>query len=109
MSPSIALTVAKALVRGKLHLGTDTPAAHFVQAVQEHAPDVVAMSALMTTTMLAMSEVVSGLEQAWLRDRVKVIIGGAPASVKFAAEIVVDAYAATAPEGVAVVRALLRD
>jgi 5-methyltetrahydrofolate--homocysteine methyltransferase len=89
-------------------LGTDSPPARFVGAVQEHAADVVAMSALLTTTMLGMSEVVEVLAQAGLRDRVKVIIGGAPVSAKFAEEIGVDAYAASAPEAVEVVRALLR-
>jgi 5-methyltetrahydrofolate--homocysteine methyltransferase len=58
---------------------------------------------------MAMSEVVEALDQARLRDRVKVIIGGAPVSVKFAAEIGVDACAATAPEGEEVVRELVRD
>jgi 5-methyltetrahydrofolate--homocysteine methyltransferase len=62
----------------------------------------------LTTTMLGMSEVVEALAQARLRDRVKVIIGGAPVSAKFADEIGVDAYAASAPEAVEVVRALLR-
>lgn len=90
-------------------LGTDTPPARFVGAVQEYAPDVVAMSALLTTTMLGMSEVIEALAQAGLRDRVKVIIGGAPVSVRFADEIGVDAYAASAPEAVEAVRALLKD
>ena len=63
----------------------------------------------LTTTMLAMSEVVEALEEARLRDRVKVIIGGAPVSKKFAADIGADAYAATAPVGVEALRALLRD
>ena len=90
-------------------LGTDTAPGRFVQAVQEHAPDVLAMSALLTTTMLGMPEVVEALEQARLRDSVKVIIGGAPVSQKFADDIGVDAYAATAPEAVERVKALLRD
>jgi 5-methyltetrahydrofolate--homocysteine methyltransferase len=89
-------------------LGTDTPPARFAEAVQEHAADVVAMSALLTTTMLGMSQVVDALEQSQLRESVKVIVGGAPVSAKFADEIGVDAYAASAPEAVEVVRALLR-
>ena len=59
--------------------------------------------------MLAMPKVVDALEQARLRDRVKVIIGGAPGLNNFAAETGVDAYATTASEGVAVVRAMLND
>jgi 5-methyltetrahydrofolate--homocysteine methyltransferase len=92
-----------------IDLGTDTAPERFVRAVQEHSADVLAMSALLTTTMLGMPEVVETLEEARLRNTVKVIIGGAPVSQKFAADIGVDAYAATAPEAVERVKALLKD
>ena len=92
-----------------IDLGTDTPPERFVRAVQEHAPDVLAMSALLTTTMLCMPRVVEALERAHLRDSVKVLIGGAPVSQKFADDIGVDGYAATAPQGVEVIRTLFRD
>jgi len=90
-----------------IDLGTDTPPERFIQAVQEHTPDVLAMSALLTTTMLGMPQVVEALERARLRDSVKIIIGGAPVSQKYADDIGVDGYAATAPEGVEAVRVLV--
>ena len=62
------------------------------------------MSALLTTTMLGMPAVIEALEMAGMRGGVKVIIGGSPVSQMFAEEIHVDAYAATAPGGVEVVK-----
>jgi 5-methyltetrahydrofolate--homocysteine methyltransferase len=88
-------------------LGTDVSAEAFVQAVRDHEADVLAMSALLTTTMLAMPEVIAALGQAGLREGIKVIIGGAPVSQRFAAQIGADAYAATAPEGVETVKGWL--
>ena len=90
-----------------IDLGTDVSSERFVEAVQEHAADVVAMSALLTTTMLGMSDVLEALEEARLRERVKVIVGGAPVSARFAQQIGADAYAATAPEGVEIVKSWL--
>jgi 5-methyltetrahydrofolate--homocysteine methyltransferase len=90
-----------------IDLGVDVPPQRFVQAAQEHAADVVAMSALLTTTMLGMSKVVAALEEAGLRERVKIIIGGAPVSSRFAGQIGADAYASSAPEGVDTVKAWL--
>jgi 5-methyltetrahydrofolate--homocysteine methyltransferase len=63
------------------------------------------MSALLTTTMLGMKDVMEALNKAGLRDRVKVIIGGAPVSQRFADEIGADAYGATAPRGLDIIRA----
>jgi 5-methyltetrahydrofolate--homocysteine methyltransferase len=88
-------------------LGTDVPPGRFVQAVEEHTAGMLAMSALLTTTMLGMPQVLDALEEAGLRDKVKVIVGGAPVSARFAREIGADAYAASAPEGVGAVQALL--
>ena len=91
-----------------IDLGTDVPNARFVEAVRENEADVCAMSALLTTTMLTMAHVVQALEEAGLREKVKVIIGGAPVSQRFAQQIGADAYAATAPEGVEIVKGWLR-
>lgn len=77
-------------------------------AVRTHAADVLALSALLTTTMLGMRTVLEALEANQLRSRVKVIIGGAPVSQNFAEDIQADAYGATAPQGVEIVRAWLR-
>jgi 5-methyltetrahydrofolate--homocysteine methyltransferase len=75
--------------------------------VQEHGAAVLALSALLTTTMLGMASVVEALETAGMRQRVQVIIGGAPVSQRFAEQIGADAYAATAPEGAAIVKGWL--
>lgn len=87
-----------------IDLGTDVPADRFVEAVETHGADVVAMSALLTTAMLSMPQVVKALQDAGLREKVKVIIGGAPVSQKFAEDIDADAYAASALAGVNVVK-----
>jgi len=77
-------------------LGVEVTAAAFVEAVREGGPDIVAMSALLTTTMTNMPVVIGSLREAGLRDRVKVIVGGAPVTQAFAEEIGADGYAADA-------------
>lgn len=76
-----------------INLGIDVPPERFVDAVREHNPDIVAMSALLTTTMPGMKETIDLLEEEGLRDKVKVIIGGAPVSREFAKSIGADGYA----------------
>jgi len=73
-------------------LGTDVPADKIVEAVKEHKPDVLALSALLTTTMAAQGDAIKALEAAGIRDQVKVIIGGAPITEAFAKEIGADGY-----------------
>jgi 5-methyltetrahydrofolate--homocysteine methyltransferase len=73
-------------------LGVDVPAERFVAAVEEHKPDIVGMSALLTVTMPAMKTVIEALEAAGLRDRVKVLVGGAPLTEEFAQSIGADGY-----------------
>jgi 5-methyltetrahydrofolate--homocysteine methyltransferase len=90
-----------------IDLGVDVPAPIFVEAVQEHTPDVLGLSALLTTTMLGMREVIEEIESAGLRDRVQVIIGGAPVSRRFSDEIGADAYAPDAAQAVSTIRELL--
>jgi len=77
-------------------LGVDVPSEKFVEAVKEHNPQIVGMSALLTTTMTAMKEALNALEEAGLRDKVKVIVGGAPVSQEFADQIGADAYGSDA-------------
>ena len=74
-------------------LGVDISADKFAQAVREHKPDVVALSALLTTTMLAMKDTIELLKEEGLRDSVKVIVGGAPVTADFANEIGADGWA----------------
>ena len=78
----------------KVHnLGRDVAPEKFVQAVQEHSCNIVGISALMTTTMPGMKRMIDALVKAGLRDRVKVMVGGAPVSQAFADEIGADGYA----------------
>jgi 5-methyltetrahydrofolate--homocysteine methyltransferase len=86
-----------------MDLGVDVPPEKFVQKVQEAEPDIVAMSALLSTTMPAMPHTIKALEEAGVRARVKVMIGGAPVTEDYAREIKADSYAPDA--GTAVTRA----
>ncbi len=89
-------------------LGTDVAPETFVEAVREHKPHLVGMSALLTTTMPGMKETIEALEEAGgLRSTVKVIVGGAPVTAAFAEEIGADAYASDAASAVEVARHLL--
>jgi 5-methyltetrahydrofolate--homocysteine methyltransferase len=86
-----------------VNLGTGVSASAFVAAVEEHEAKIVGMSALLTTTLPHMAETISALKAAGLRDAVKVMVGGAPVTAAFAAEIGADGYGANA--GMAVERA----
>ncbi len=88
-------------------LGVDVPAGEFVEQVQETRANVVGLSALLTTTMRNQGVIIEALKEAGLREQVKVIIGGAPASPEWAQIIGADAYVENANEAVAVVRGLL--
>ncbi len=75
-----------------IDLGTDVPPEQFVAAVKEHQPQVVGMSALLSTTMPGMGKTVQALVEAGLRDMVKIMVGGAPVNQAFADEIGADFY-----------------
>jgi len=83
-------------------LGVDVPPEEFVEKVREVEPDIVGISALLTTTMPKMVEVIEALKAAGLRDKVKVLVGGAPVNREWAKKIGADAYAADAMEAVRV-------
>jgi corrinoid protein of di/trimethylamine methyltransferase len=89
-------------------LGVDVSPQRFVDAVRKVDADVVGLSALLTTTMLNQEAVILTLKEAGLRDQVKVIIGGVPASPEWAEEIGADAYAENAMEAVEVVKGLVQ-
>ena len=76
-----------------VNLGTDIEPDEFAQQVREHEPDVLGMSALLTTTMLAMRDTIEILEEEGLRDSVKIMVGGAPVTKEFADEIGADGWA----------------
>jgi corrinoid protein of di/trimethylamine methyltransferase len=88
-------------------LGIDVPTPRFVEAVKQHQPDVVALSALLTITAMEQRNVIEALKEAGIRDRVKVIVGGGAINEQFAAGIGADGYDPTAPGGVKLVRQLL--
>ncbi len=74
-------------------LGVDVPATTFVDAVRQHSPDILGMSALLTISMTNMPEVIDALDKAGLRDRVKVMIGGAPITREYADQIGAEGFA----------------
>ena len=81
-------------------LGVDVPSEKFVEAVKENNPDILGMSALLTTTMIEMESVIKALKKAGVRDKVKIIIGGAPITQEYADKIGADAAARDAVQGV---------
>ena len=90
-----------------IDLGTDVGPDKFVKAVQEHNPHVIGMSALLTTTMPSMSTTVKALQEAGLRDRVKVMIGGAPVTDSYAKQIGADGYSPDASSAVRLAKSLV--
>jgi len=83
-----------------IDLGISIPVEKFIEAIKEHKPDIVGMSALLTTTMGEFKKNVETLKAAGLRDKVKVMVGGAPVNEKYALEAGADAYGADAIEAV---------
>jgi len=75
-----------------IDLGVDVAPAQFVQAIRNHSPQAIGMSALLTTTMLSMKSTLQALEEAGLRDKVIVMVGGAPLTQRFADDIGADVY-----------------
>ena len=90
-----------------IDLGTDVRPDDFVAAVQEHQPQLLGMSALLTTTMPGMKVTIEALQEAGLRDVVKIMVGGAPVTAAFAEQIGADAYAPDAATAVDVARGLV--
>jgi 5-methyltetrahydrofolate--homocysteine methyltransferase len=88
-------------------LGVDVPPERFVQKVQEIGPDIVAMSALLSTTMPSMRMTMEALKQAGVRGKVKVMIGGAPVTDKYAREIGADCYGPDAGSAVTKAKEIL--
>jgi len=88
-------------------LGTDVSPEAFVAAVNEHQPDFMAMSALLTTTMPSMQSTIEALKTAGLRDHVKVLIGGAPINNAYAEKIGADGYAQDASRAVKLAKSLI--
>ena len=90
-----------------IDVGVDGAPEKFVQVIKEHTPDIVGISALLTTTMLNMKYTIELLKEEGLREKVKVIIGGAPISQEFANEIGADGFAPDAASAVELCKKLL--
>lgn len=90
-----------------IDLGVNVAPEQFVAAVKEKKAQIVAMSALLTTTMPSMKSTIEALEAAGVRDRVKVLVGGAPITQRFADEIGADGYSENAPGAVTLARRAL--
>ncbi|MCD4674297.1 MAG: corrinoid protein [Anaerolineaceae bacterium] len=88
-------------------LGTDVSPDKFVEAVKDSGANVVAMSALLTTTMTNMANTIEALQEAGLRDKVKVMVGGAPLTLDYANKIGADGYAPDANQAVANAKSML--
>jgi 5-methyltetrahydrofolate--homocysteine methyltransferase len=85
-------------------LGKDVDPEAFVNAVKEEKPDIVGMSALLTTTMRTMQNTINALAEAGIRDRVKIMVGGAPVTADFARQIGADGYGPDAVAAVALAK-----
>jgi 5-methyltetrahydrofolate--homocysteine methyltransferase len=80
-------------------IGFNAEPEKFIEAIKQHQPQVVGMSAMLTTTMRAMGQTIKAIEEAGLRDQVKVMVGGAPVDRDFADAIGADGYGSNAPSG----------
>jgi 5-methyltetrahydrofolate--homocysteine methyltransferase len=88
-------------------LGTDVAPEKFIQAIHEHGAKLVGLSALLTTTMTSMGAIIEAIEQAGLRGRVKIMVGGAPVTESFARQIKADGYAPDASRAANLAKSLL--
>jgi len=108
---SIGKTLVAALLTAAgfevIDLGVNVKASEFIDAVKRYDPDILAMSALLTTTAPEQRKVIEALERENLRDKVKIMVGGGPITQEFAEDIGADGYAATAPEAVKLAEKLI--
>ncbi len=91
-----------------INLGTNVTSEQFIAAIREHKADILGMSALLTTTMPYMKEVVTALESEGLRDSIKIMVGGAPVTEEFARSIGADGFSANANAAVSLARSLVK-
>jgi 5-methyltetrahydrofolate--homocysteine methyltransferase len=104
---NMVLTMLKGVGYDTVDLGVNVKTDQFVQQVSEHKPQILGMSALLTTTMPKMALVIEALKEAGLREGLKVIVGGAPVNQKYADDIGADGYARDGGEAITVVKSLL--
>lgn len=106
---NIVATMLKGVGFGIMDLGISVSTDTFVKAVRDYKPDILGMSALLTTTMPQMRQVIEAITEAGLRDQVKIIVGGAPVNRKFAMDIGADGYAEDAGAAVSVAKGFIED
>ena len=104
---NMVVTMLKGVGFDTIDLGVNIKVDDFVAQVAEQKPDILGLSALLTTTMPQIKDVIDALTEAGLRDQVKVIVGGAPVNQKFADEVGADGYAADAGDAVTLAKRLL--
>ncbi len=90
-----------------IDLGVNVPAKKFVEAVKKEQPIILCMSAMLTTTMPKMKDVIDSLKEAGLRDKIRVLVGGAPITQQFADSIAADGYAPDAGSAVEKAKSLI--
>jgi len=105
---NMVLTMLKGVGFDTMDLGVNVSTQEFVQQVSERRPDILGISALLTTTMPEMKKVIDALKEAGLREHLSIIVGGAPVNQKFAEGIGADGYAQDAGEAISLVKQLLR-
>lgn len=107
----IGKNLVKIMIEGQgiecIDLGVDVDPARVVEAVRESGAQIVCLSALLTTTMYGQKDVIDALKEAGLRDKVKVMVGGAPVTQAFADEIGADCYTLDAASAAQAARKLL--
>ena len=104
---NIVITMLKGVGYDIVDLGVNVSVEDFVAYVSQHKPDVLGLSALLTTTMPQIRNVIDALTEAGLREKLKIIVGGAPVNQKFADSVGADGYAGDAGGAVTLVRSLL--
>jgi 5-methyltetrahydrofolate--homocysteine methyltransferase len=90
-----------------IDLGTDVTPDKYIEAIQKEEVDILGMSALLTTTMPNMGAIINAISEAGLRDKVKIIIGGAPVTADYADQIGADGFAPDASQAVSLARKLV--
>lgn len=107
LGKTLVATIWETIGLEVIDLGVDVPAERFVEAIKQYNPGIVGLSALMTTTMLKQKEVIEAIKAAGLRNRVKIIIGGAPTTEEWAMQIGADGWAPDALSSISIVKAWL--
>jgi len=90
-----------------IDLGFNADPEKFVEGIKKHQPQIIGMSAMLTTTMRAMGHTIKAIEEAGLRDTVKIMVGGAPVDAEFARRVGADGYGSNAPAGAELAKKLV--